>query len=48
MGDMADMILDGTLCEQCGVILLDEEDTPPGYPDLCPDCRADAKALVVE
>ena len=35
MGEIADMMLDGTLCEWCGVYIDGEE---PGYPRLCPDC----------
>ena len=36
MGDIAEMILDGILCEQCGVFI-DFEIT--GYPRLCNDCE---------
>lgn len=32
MGDIADMMLDGTLCEGCGVTL---RGPPPGYPRYC-------------
>jgi hypothetical protein len=39
MGDIADMMLDGTLCEGCGVFLNDDV---PGYPCRCESCRADA------
>ncbi len=35
MGDVADMILDGTLCEWCGVVLEDGND----WPHLCGDCQ---------
>jgi len=35
MGDVADMMLDGILCESCGVFLNDE---PQGYPCYCSDC----------
>ena len=37
MGDMADMFLDGTLCESCGIILGDG----PGYPRRCVECGSD-------
>lgn len=37
MGDVADMMLDGTLCEGCGVALND--DAPLGYPRRCADCE---------
>ena len=36
MGDIADMMLDGTLCEGCGVYV-DDETT--GYPRRCAACR---------
>jgi len=36
MGDQADMVLDGTLCEGCGVFLNDD---PPGYPCYCGECH---------
>ena len=36
MGDIADMVLDGTLCEQCGV-LVDAEG--PGHPRRCDGCE---------
>jgi len=45
MGEIADMVFDGTLCEQCGCfmddLILDGNtlDDPPGYPRLCPSCR---------
>jgi len=35
MGDIAEMHLDGTLCEQCGCFIGD----PVGYPRLCEDCQ---------
>jgi hypothetical protein len=34
MGDVADMMLDGALCNCCGVYLDGEE---PGYPRWCDD-----------
>ena len=34
MGDIADMMLDGTLCEQCGEFIGE----PCGYSILCKDC----------
>jgi hypothetical protein len=37
MGEIADMMLDGTLCEQCGEYI-DEGD---GFPRLCAACKAD-------
>jgi len=35
MGDIADMMLDGTLCERCGEYLGEAE----GYPRYCPSCQ---------
>lgn len=36
MGEIADMMLDGTLCQSCGVYL---EDSLPGFPQSCADCQ---------
>lgn len=36
MGEVAEMMLDGTLCERCGGII--DGDTP-GFPRLCEDCQ---------
>ena len=49
MGEIADMMIDGTLCEGCGVYL---DDGPSGYPRRCADCEeseriADIHANVV-
>lgn len=38
MGDVADMMLDGTLCEGCGCVLIDEGEEPSGFPSYCMDC----------
>lgn len=35
MGEIAKMMLDGVLCEQCGTLINGEE---TGYPRLCEDC----------
>ncbi len=40
MGEVADMMLDGTLCQGCGVFLNDD---PPGYPCSCHDCKKGVK-----
>lgn len=37
MGEIADMMLDGTMCSSCGVWLHDGADGP-GYPQLCGSC----------
>ena len=36
MGDAADMILDGIVCQVCGQVI-DEEET--GYPRTCEGCK---------
>ena len=44
MGDVADMMLDGTLCAGCGVF--DENMEPgAGFPQLCDDCLADPETV---
>lgn len=40
MGEIADMMLDGILCEQCGC-LIDGEET--GYHRLCEDCAKEQR-----
>ena len=37
MGDVAELIMEGALCETCGV-LMDDHDAP-GYPRQCEDCK---------
>lgn len=39
MGDVSGMMLDGTLCEQCGVYVGD----PLGFPRKCRDCNTAGK-----
>lgn len=48
MGDVADMMLDGTLCQECGVFLgpspAPEHDwvwEPSGFPESCEDCEGE-------
>lgn len=43
MGEIADMHLDGTMCEGCGAFFDDvlAGNEPPGYPRLCWDCAED-------
>jgi hypothetical protein len=38
VGEIADMMLDGTMCQGCGVWLHDGNDGP-GYPGFCADCQ---------
>lgn len=42
MGDVADMMLTGILCECCGVFLNEVE---VGYPVKCSDCKKEAKNI---
>ena len=35
MGEIADSMLDGTLCEECGVYIA----TACGFPRKCDDCK---------
>jgi len=39
MGEIADMMLEGILCSQCGVALDVEDEV--GYPVECSDCQED-------
>lgn len=39
MGDMADMALDGTVCETCGEYLGEAV----GYPRKCDSCKKDSE-----
>jgi hypothetical protein len=47
MGDIADDMIDGVICQQCGMYLEEFLDgTEPdgfGYPVTCSDCRADSR-----
>lgn len=36
MGEFSEMVLEGILCEWCGVFI---EGTPPGYPQRCDVCK---------
>lgn len=38
MGDNADLILDGVVCQCCGVFIQRSEDAP-GYPVTCDMCE---------
>ena len=40
MGEIAEMMLDGTLCEGCGVYL---EGEGQGFPRYCGGCRSDRR-----
>lgn len=41
MGDIAEMIVDGDLCQECGVFI--EDEPSPGHPRSCADCERDAQ-----
>lgn len=50
MGDISDMMMEGILCQQCGVIMEDmipdangKQREVPGYPRTCDDCRKEDK-----
>ena len=36
MGEFADMMLAGILCDRCGTYIDDQE---PGHPRLCEECK---------
>lgn len=38
MGEIADMMLDGTMCQVCGEYLF--TDPPAGYPITCDGCKS--------
>lgn len=35
MGEIAEMMLDGTLCAQCGIPIVGPGEEPAGYPGYC-------------
>ena len=42
MGEITEMILEGILCQICGVFMGEDEDEPfeaPGYPVTCKECK---------
>lgn len=43
MGDIAEMMLDGTFCQQCGAVMEDISENhdmeAPGYPRTCEGCK---------
>ena len=48
MGEIADMMLDGTLCQECGVMVAHSPKTraemSPGFPRSCQYCKEEAEA----
>ena len=41
MSEFTEMIVEGILCETCGVFI---EGDPPGHPRNCEDCKIDDPA----
>ena len=48
MREIANMILDGTMCEECGMLVYEgdpkkatKEELSPGYPRHCKDCKGE-------
>ncbi|MEY5098688.1 MAG: hypothetical protein RJA36_1407 [Pseudomonadota bacterium] len=39
MGEIADMMLEGILCQECGDVIDVESDDSPGHPVTCDGCR---------
>ena len=39
MGDISEMMLDGTLCQYCGIVIVDYDEEPCGYPQSCDECE---------
>lgn len=46
MGEVTDSILEGEICQNCGVWMDDfiEDGYGAGYPQTCADCQEDQKA----
>ena len=42
MGEIADMMLDGTMCAGCGV-WMDDGNDGPGFPQYCYNCRREER-----
>lgn len=40
MGEIADMVINGLLCQECGSYVDFEE---PGYPRSCDDCEIESR-----
>lgn len=40
MGEISDMVVQGSMCELCGVVFDDE---PQGFPRMCKECQRDNK-----
>lgn len=42
MGEIADMMVNGLMCQECGAWMEDHEE--PGYPRTCRSCEADVSS----
>ena len=40
MGEIADLMVNGSMCESCSEWLLKDGEEPPGYPRNCAECAA--------
>lgn len=40
-GEIAEMMLDGTLCQSCGEVIVDYHKESQGFPGFCAGCRPD-------
>ncbi len=40
-GEIAEMMLDGTLCSCCGELLISEGEEEAGFPMMCSSCEAE-------
>lgn len=40
MGEISEMMLNGTLCQVCGESLIEEGEEPVGFPQTCDACTA--------
>jgi hypothetical protein len=45
MGEIADMMLDGTMCEGCGVFL---DEPPMGIPNYCSEECANDRGMTIK
>lgn len=45
MGEIAEMMIDGTMCQQCGVYI---ESPSMGIPRTCRDCKPKRKRIKVK
>jgi len=41
MGEIADMMINGEMCQSCGVFILDDDGHGVGYPSFCGGCQTE-------